>query len=375
SRTNSDGRYYTRKYYKASNPNAVPQWQYNTPEGLIPFSDEGPQLYKYQFSQVVVAIPGAGDYNWGVQHDRISKVGVLACMLIIGDKCCVETYAADGSSRFVWQKYLSLEECGNDEDRYYAQSFTIGVDPKIDDFIIGQEHNIQNNISFEMGIDAEGTAIPIRKDDHLRGAVQFSILGPVNSTWNNVIRRHPTFFRNTKFTNNDVSILAHVSNILIKEFEVKLYSDNGLINNWGDDDLVYISDTDERFLNIKDDIEFELCSGLTSEECVALGVPDNVNLTTVTITESGDAVTDVFDCTANQAAKPEQIYVDAYYTQLHVPRVTMTQTLVDDPLIVNPIFHYTHPALPGKVFFVQDISRNLSENSATLTLKEIPAND
>ena len=40
SRTNSDGRYYTRKYYKASNPNAVPQWQYNTPEGLIPFSDD-----------------------------------------------------------------------------------------------------------------------------------------------------------------------------------------------------------------------------------------------------------------------------------------------------------------------------------------------
>ena len=53
-----------------------------------------------------------------------------------------------------------------------------------------------------MNLDAKGTAIPIKKSDALSGAVVFRILGPVNLTWNDITRRHPSFWRHTKWYNN-----------------------------------------------------------------------------------------------------------------------------------------------------------------------------
>jgi hypothetical protein len=76
-----------------------------------------------------------------------------------------------------------------------------------------------------MNLDAEGTAIPITKDDALSGAVIFRILGPVNLTWDNITRRHPTWFRHTKWYTNTKFVLAHLENIIIKNFECKIYSD------------------------------------------------------------------------------------------------------------------------------------------------------
>lgn len=51
-----------------------------------------------------------------------------------------------------------------------------------------------------MNLDAKGTAIPIKKSDALSGAVVFRILGPVNLTWNDITRRHPSFWRHTNGT-------------------------------------------------------------------------------------------------------------------------------------------------------------------------------
>ena len=53
-----------------------------------------------------------------------------------------------------------------------------------------------------MNLETEGTAIPITKDDALSGAVVFRILGPINLTWNDITRRHKTWFRHTKWYNN-----------------------------------------------------------------------------------------------------------------------------------------------------------------------------
>ena len=55
----------------------------------------------------------------------------------------------------------------------------------------------------------------------------------------------------------------------------------------------------------------------------------------------------------------------------HAPRVVMTQKLTDtDGGIVSLFAHYRHPMM-GKTFFVQGISRNLTEGYAEMTLKEI----
>ena len=358
SRNNGDGRYYTRQYWQAETPDKEVSWHEGADSGFYPYTGEGPEEYEFKYSAV------------GDSTDTISKVAVLACMLVIGDKCVVETGTDGQTTDFVWQKYKERSECQSD-DEYYQQCFTIGFDPKIGDKLVGTEFSIQNNIDYKMGIDAEGIAIPITKGDKISGQVRFMILGPVNATWDVITRRHPTFFRHTKWSSSSVSLLAHVSSILIKSFEVKVYSDNGLISNGNDDnDIIYMSDTKETFVNKKDDLEFKINSALTATECAQLGVSNTVKLSTPLNISTGDGVLEVYDRNGNVKAKPEQIYVDSYYTEYHKPRIVMEQKLRDIDNVVSLFNHYRHEAL-GKEFFVQGIVRNLIEGRADLTLKEI----
>lgn len=358
SRNNGDGRYYTQQWWKVTTPNEAATWDVETEHGFVPFTDSGPQLYEFKYSAI------------GDGSDHISKVGVLACMLIIGDKCVVEKGTEGQVSDFEWRKYKTLEECA-DEDEYYQQCFTIGFDPKIGDKIVGTKFDLQNNVSYELGIDAEGIAIPIRKSDKVSGRVRFMILGPVNAVWDVVTRRHKTWFRHTKWNSTTIPLLAHVSSIMVEQFEVKIYSDNGLVNNTGDNDLVYMSDTKESFVNVKDDIEMKINSALTAAECQALDVTDSVKMSTPVNTLTGEGLLTIYDHNREESAKPEQLYVDSYYKEWHAPRVVMTQKLTDtDGGIVSLFAHYRHPMM-GKTFFVQGISRNLEEGYAEMTLKEI----
>lgn len=358
SRNNGDGRYYTRQYWQAETPDKEVSWHEGADSGFYPYTGEGPEEYEFKYSAV------------GDSTDTISKVAVLACMLVIGDKCVVETGTEGQTTDFVWQKYKERNECQSD-DEYYQQCFTIGFDPKIGDKLVGTEFSIQNNIDYKMGIDAEGIAIPITKGDKISGQVRFMILGPVNAIWDVITRRHPTFFRHTKWSSSSVPLLAHVSSILIKSFEVKVYSDNGLISNGDDDnDIIYMSDTKETFVNKKDDLEFKINSALTATECAQLGVSNTVKLSTPLNISTGDGVLEVYDRNGNVKAKPEQIYVDSYYTEYHKPRIVMEQKLRDIDNVVSLFNHYRHEAL-NKEFFVQGIGRNLIEGRADLTLKEI----
>lgn len=358
SRNNDDGRYYTRQYWQAETPDKEVSWHEGADSGFYPYTGEGPEEYEFKYSAV------------GDSTDTISKVAVLACMLVIGDKCVVETGTDGQTTDFVWQKYKERSECQSD-DEYYQQCFTIGFDPKIGDKLVGTEFSIQNNIDYKMGIDAEGIAIPITKGDKISGQVRFMILGPVNATWDVITRRHPTFFRHTKWSSSSVPLLAHVSSILIKSFEVKVYSDNGLISNGNDDnDIIYMSDTKETFVNKKDDLEFKINSALTATECAQLGVSNTVKLSTPLNISTGDGVLEVYDRNGNVKAKPEQIYVNSYYTEYHKPRIVMAQKLRDIDNVVSLFNHYRHEAL-NKEFFVQGIGRNLIEGRADLTLKEI----
>ncbi len=358
SRNNGDGRYYTQQWWKAATPNETVVWDMETAHGFVPFTDNGPQLYEFKYSAI------------GDGSDHISKVGVLACMLIIGDKCVVEKGTEGQVTDFEWRKYKTLEECSN-EDEYYQQCFTIGFDPKIGDKIVGTKFDLQNNVNYELGIDAEGIAIPIKKADKVSGRVKFMILGPVNALWDVVTRRHKTWFRHTKWNSTTIPLLAHVSSIMVEQFEVKIYSDNGLVNNSGDNDLVYMSDTKESFVNVKDDIEMKINSALTAAECQTLDVTDSVKMSTPLNTLTGEGLLAVYDYSRGVTAKPEQLYVDYYYKEWHAPRVVMTQKLTDtDGGIVNLFAHYRHPMM-DKTFFVQGISRNLEEGHAEMTLKEI----
>lgn len=321
--------------------------------GLCPPEEDGPELFEYKYS------------SEGYSTDEISKLPVLACMLIIGDKCLVETGTDGQISDFHWVPFKEREQCA-DDDEYYAQSFTIGIDPKIGDKIIGPEYDIQNNISYNLGIEAEGTAIPIRHSDRLKGKVRFQILGPVNLMWDEITRRHKTWFRSVKWTTNSKPVLAHVQNIFLRDFEVKVYSDNGLLEFGDNCDLVYMSDTDEKFVNKKDDITFRINTALTTEERVALGVSDVLRLSTPSLDEFG--LKEIKDTRSGESGKPEQFYVDEAYRECHVPKVELEHNA---RIEVNRFDRYTHQALPGKRFFTQGLSRDLREGETLLKLREI----
>ena len=356
SRNNTDGRYLCHQWWKATKPTATAEYDEAEQAGLVPFTSTGPEEYEFKYSAI------------GESSDTVSKVAVLACMLIIGNKCVVETGTSGQTSDFTWQPYKTLAECA-DEDEYYQQSFTIGFDPKIGDKLIGTDFNMQNNIDYTLGIDAEGTAIPIVKGDKLSGTVKFIILGPVNTVWDEVTRRHPTFFRHTKWGTNSVPLLAHVSSIFVKDFKVEIYSDNGLVNNSSDKDIVYMSDTDETYINKKDDLEFKFNSSLTSTERQQLGVTDTVKMSTPYNLVADEGLLTIYDKNKTEQVKAEQDYVDSYYTEYSTPHLLLTQTFQDTGSIVGMFDHYIHPAL-GKEFFVQGINRNLIEGSAEVTLKE-----
>ncbi len=375
SRNNGDGRYYTRRYWKAD------QWRDESTDDtdlnlkdcystFYPYTGTGPQDYEFAYS-------AENTYT-----DTISKVGVLACMLIIGDKCVVEkpkgeTLGTDTEGTgngetddFVWQTYKERSECSSD-DEYYQQCFTIGFDPKLKDKILGTEFDIQKNAPYTKGITAEGTAIPIRMSDHISGQVKFIILGPVNAEWNQITRRHPSFWRHTKWSAESVALLQKTNSIMISDFKVEVVSDNGKIGAVSDEsDIVYMSDTKEDYVNRKDDLEMRLTTALTSAECKQLGVNNAVKLSSPENVTTRNALISIYDVATGQTAKPEQIYVDAYWKEWHEPRVEMEQGFMDTGNTVLPWNLYRHPTL-GKTFFVEGISRNLTEGTAVVTMKEV----
>lgn len=192
-------------------------------------------------------------------------------------------------------------------------------------------------------------------------------MGAVNTTWGEVTRRHPTWFRHTKWSTKDIALLSHVSSIFVKKLEVKIHSDNAFISNDSNDELVYMSDTAEGFQNKKDDINFKLCTALTSSEREKYGISDTVQLTTPQLAD-GTALLSIYDVAKGETAKPEQDYIDSYYNEYSKPRIVLTQAVTDRQMQLGE--HYKQEAL-GKSFFIQSVDRDIAEGVATLKLKEI----
>lgn len=375
SRNNKDGRYYTRKYWYSEQWNEEPVGygeanNADSAHSFYPYTGTGPQEHEYKYSAV------------GTATDTIKRVGLISCMLIIGDKCVVECNKGDknavgGTSQgegdtddFVWKRYKERSECATD-DEYYAQSFTIGIDPKLKDKIIGTEFEIRKNAPYTKGITAEGTAIPIRMSDHVSGSVQFKILGPVNAEWNEVTRRHPSFWRHTKWSQDSHLLLQEINSIMLKEFKVEVISDNGKIGAVSDEkDIVYKSDTGESFVNRKDDLEFRITTALTSKECKALDVNNAVKLSSPQNEKDKNALTSIYDRNQNLADKPEKLYVDAYWKEWHEPRVVMTQNVIEPKKGLSFASIFSVPVI-GKRFYVQGIDRNLAEGTAVVTMREL----
>lgn len=352
---NGDGRYYTRKWYNQTSPSDEATSYIKGALSLHPWTkDKANHELQYNYT------------SKGDSTDKFSKLPVLECELIIGNKRLIETNIdIYGNSTFKWVEIGKEPIIDGDK----ITTFSLGINPKIGDKIIGDEFSIQNNISYTMNLETEGTAIPITKDDALSGAVVFRILGPINLTWNDITRRHKTWFRHTKWYNNTKFVLSHLENIIIKDFECKVYSDQAGNDSDEDNDLIYMSNETDKFVNKKDDTEFKFITQLSSAECIQKGIKNSINLNAVINTNTRTPLESIYNATTNETAKPEEHYINQYYLAYSKPKLIMETDLHDtDDISIQNIFH---SKVLKRNFFVQSINRDLKEASVHIKLKEV----
>ena len=272
--------------------------------------------------------------------DNINKLSVFECQLIIGDKTFVETVNSDGSSTYSWEAYNPAYD-----KTVNQQSFTLGIDPNKGDYILGQDFEIENNITFDMNLGSnKGFAIPIKKSDNLKGNIVFKILGPFQLQWNDITKRHKTMFRHTKYTDNYKYILANCSSIVIKDFNCKLISDNSGLEVNNEKDLIYVSTEDKKFTNSYE-TDFDITSGLSSQECYEKQINNKIYMN-YPVTTKGEVVTKIVNKNYQLATKPddqspiylqdkpEKFYIDQYFREYSKPRIIF-QVPVREKLFTN----------------------------------------
>ena len=356
--------YYTRKFWTPDDVTESDNAPYMTSgTNLSPFNpDTITRNFQYNYSTTT-------DGRNAV--DRYKKLPMIECEMTVGNKRLIETNIDKfGNSTFKWVKIGSepTDMFGNK-----ITTFSLGCNPKLEDYIIGTEFDMQNTVTTDMNLDTEGTAIPIRKSDALSGRISFKILGPVNLTWDDITRRHPSFWHHTKWTTNTKFILAHSESLIIKDFACKIHSDNAGMEQDQDKDLIYISDMTHNYIKSKDDITMKINTLLTSEEAYQLGVKNTVNLSSaIDMTTnlplygiSKNGVSESVD--ANH--KPEKFYVDAYYNEYNKPKVILN-TQFHNLDIFNRFSTFVFNYFNGKAFYPINASYNLMDDTVDLKLKE-----
>ena len=347
SRVNKDGRYLAFDWWKQGK-------QTGTRKGWVPYTQDGPEQYEFKTSD---------------NKDNVEKVDILWCMLRIGTKVLKEDRSKQGSiDAFSWVDYKTLEECGNNVDTYLEQTFTIGINPKLGDKLIGSDFEIGTNFDYATNISADkGMAIPLPYDAKLHGKMIFQVLGIDNPVWADYhVTRHHTMFRHTKYGTDNIPLMAHVSDILAKDFSIKLYSD---VEDDGDNDIVYMSRCSHTFYNKKNDLEFLVHSGFTSEEMSSYGLSGKIMYTSV-LGADGLALLNIEDKISGETGKPEKLYVSHYYEELHRPRIILAQNIIDDEALTWPLPLYKHEAL-GQSFYVRSAGWNLMDGTKGLSLEEV----
>lgn len=381
-----DGYYYSRKFYTAEDSKSEgdslyyfipPTYPTTRGTGFIqpPSKDIMAQGYDYHYTY-----DGSEGDSWkqGKVGDYYSKLPILECELIVGNKRLVETNIDKyGNSEFKWYEIGKeptglMQNADGTYSNYTFTTFTLGINPKVDDNIIGQEYDLQNTISYSLGLDCEGTAIPITKADGVSGKITFRIIGAVNTTWEHVTRRHPTWFRHTKYTPSNHFIMGHTQAIIIKEFNASVYTDGAKLDNAGDNkDIVYLSDEKIDYISVDGSSEFDIITQPTSQEFSDMGVVPEIYSNAVIDSRTGLALRELTNRYTNDTAIAEKLYVDQYFRDFSKPRIqyecSLKNTLLQQP------FKIIKSTTLNKRFVVQ--SEEIDVRLQTNNIKAIEIDD
>lgn len=357
--------YYTRKFWTPDNPSS------SATKFMASGTNIGLPRNKYAIRNFMYNYCTTSDGSKTI--DMYKKLPMIECEMTVGTKRLIETNIdIYGNSTFKWVEIGSepLDEFGNK-----ITTFSLGCNPQLEDYIIGTEFQMQNTVTLDMNLDVEGTAIPIKKSDALSGKITFKILGPVNLTWDkNVIFRHYIFYKHIINPVDPVFILAHAENLIIKDFQCKVYTDNGGNEQDQAQDLIYMSDETHNYINTKDDITMTINTLLTSEEAYNLGVKNTVNLSsaidmTTNLPLYGiDKKDSIVSTDANH--KPEKYYVDAYYKEYSKPKIII-ETQFKNLDVYNRFSTFKFNYFDNKVFYPINVSYNLMDDTISYKLKEV----
>lgn len=375
---NGDGMYYTREWFKSQYSTGTPVTQPDNYRSLQPptcFDNDGTKQYKYEYS-----------YK-GNSEDQYYKLPLIECELIIGNKRLIETswgkVPQETLPTYQWvtigeEPWLSYVDDTGAVVTYQAKTFTLGIDPKIDSYIIGEEYEIQNNVDWKsMNIEESGTAIPIKYSDHLVGELTFRILGPVFATWKEVTKGHHGWFlwRHTVWDTDERAVLAHCENLWIKDFKCELMTDKPEIkiggNGEASQDIMYVS-AEENYPTRRDDLEFEFVTQPSMETYLRLGMEYETAHNSVNIINNGQAtqLETLFDATRGEHDIAEKLYVNDYYLEYHQPKILLKGTyhMREDSDWRNI---YKSTPLSQNSFYIRTCSESLKWNTAEITFKQI----
>lgn len=342
--SNDDGAYYQQRWFGLS------QSTNNPSPGIYGYLDnEKNKDLKYEYN------------SNGDRIDNLSKLPVIACELVVGDLpegvtegsvedtrkwCCERLFdGVNGQNDFEWRtlyEWRSIFANSNVENPQTAYPYiTIGIDPAMDDYIIGQSKDISRNVP---GIN--GTAIPIKYSDQLSGTVSFKILGPYNTIWNRVTKktkRKWIFWKSTHTNDEDVPILQHAQSIMVSNLKIELNTDGGAVSDYAmnaDNDLVYYSATNPTYLNRLEET-VKICTPLTLAECETTGVKYQVSNSYVYTTSDEPFYGfggQIVDDQPEGYIKPEECLVDYYYREYHEPSRMIDTKLFGDKAGSNGLY-------------------------------------
>lgn len=342
--SNDDGAYYQQKWVGLSQSSGV-----GSP-GIYGYLDnEKNKDLKYEYN------------NTGDRIDTLTKLPIIACQLVVGDKpddvvegsvedtrkwCCERLFDGErGQNDFEWRtlyEWRSIFNTVGVENAATAYPYiTIGIDPAIDDCIVGQSKGISINVP-----GFNGTAIPIKYTDQLSGNVSFKILGPYNTVWhktNKTTHRKWLFWKCSHMSDEYIPILQHAQSIMISNLKIELNTDGGAVSEYAmnaDNDLVYYSATDPTYLNRLEET-VKICTPLTLAECETTGVKYQISNSYVYTTENKPFYGLGGHMEDEQPVgyiKPEECLVDYYYREYHEPSRMISTKLFGDKVGSNGLY-------------------------------------
>ena len=176
-------------------------------------------------------------------------------------------------------------------------------------------------------------------------------------------------FRSTKWWNTDLPVMEFVKNLYIKDFECKLYTDNGQSNANTDKDLVYMTDIINNSIKTKDDISFKFNTALSTSECLAKGISTSAKLSNVMYMPSNSVLGNLYNNATQLQGKAEELYIKDYYEEYNVPKLIVETTL--DSNSTGYWNHYQFSYFQDKEFYVVGTSRNIKNEKTKYKLKQI----